>query len=68
MLLILALPSGLNASPFQAVFVTDDDVAALGGHDGRKIHTFPTPIGAIKAHRLFYCELEQIYASFAQGR
>jgi len=35
------------------------------GYDGREMHTFPTPIGPIKANRLFFYELELAYAAFS---
>ncbi len=38
------------------------------GYDGREMHTFPTPIGSIKAHRLFFYELELAYAAFSKRR
>ena len=31
------------------------------GYDGKNMHTFPTPIGPIKAHRLFFYELNASY-------
>lgn len=36
------------------------------GYDGRNMHTFPTPIGAVKAHRLFFYELELAYSAFSK--
>lgn len=37
------------------------------GYDGREMHTFPTPIGKIKAHRLFCYELDFAYAAFSKS-
>ena len=36
------------------------------GYDGQEMHTFPTAIGPIKAHRLFFYELELAYAAFSK--
>jgi hypothetical protein len=42
------------------------DAIVIIGYDGREMHTFPTPIGPIKAHRLFFYELELAYAAFSR--
>lgn len=36
------------------------------GYDGREMHTFPTPIGSVKAHRLFFYELDLAYSAFSK--
>ncbi len=37
------------------------------GYDGAKMHALPTPSGEIKAHRLFFYQLEYLFRSVAHG-
>ena len=41
------------------------DAVVIIGYDGKYMDTFPTPIGGIKKHRLFFYELELAYAAFS---
>jgi CHASE2 domain-containing sensor protein len=43
------------------------DTVVIIGYDGKYMDTFPTPIGRIKKHRLFFYELELAYAAFSGG-
>ncbi len=43
------------------------DAVVIIGYDGKDMDTFPTPIGRIKKHRLFFYELELAYAAFSGG-
>lgn len=42
------------------------DRVVILGYDGAKIHTVPTPLGRIRAHRLFYYGLVSIMRRFEE--